>query len=728
MSKISFKIDGMDCAEEVAILRREIGPLVGGEANLVFDLFNRKMTVSVDDLEVDTEMIRKAIDRTGMKAVPWQDVSSPVADAGLLGLWRLHGRLIMCVASGVFLVAAFLSQAYNEGSIIDAFTSHAFPPYTLIIYIAAVICGGWFIFPKAFFALRRVRPDMNLLMAVAVIGAVAIDELFEAAAVTFLFSLALLLESWSIGRARRAVKALMELTPLTARYICPADGDIMEKSVTDVPVGATVIVRPGERIPLDGVITKGFTHVDQAPITGESLPVSKSPGDEVFAGTINGDGAFEFRSTKPASDTTLSRIIHMVEEAQSNRAPSEQWVERFARRYTPSMMVLAVLVALVPPLFLGGEWSAWFYEALVILVIACPCALVISTPVSIVAGLTAAAGSGVLIKGGAYLEGPARLRAVALDKTGTLTHGRPEVQSVIPLNRHTEDELLALAAALEIHSTHPVAGAILRKADSLGIRYRPADDFKVMQGRGAEGSIEGGRFWIGSHRFIEESGVENSAFHEMAARMEDEAHSLVVVWDERHICGIIGVADTIRDEAVEAVRGMKRQGVSRIVMLTGDNRQTAEAIASATGVDEFRAELLPEDKVAIVTELTRELSHVAMVGDGVNDAPAMAASSLGVAMGAIGTDAAIETADIALMSDDLTRLAWLIGHSRRTLGIIKQNIAFALGIKALFIVLALNGMTTLWMAIAADMGASLLVIANGLRLLRGSGKGRAEKS
>jgi len=408
----------------------------------------------------------------------------------------------------------------------------------------------------------------------------------------------------------------------------------------------------------------------------------------------------------------------MVEEAQSRRAPSEQWVEKFARIYTPAMMGLAVLIAVIPPVLFGGQWEKWFYEALVILVIACPCALVISTPVSIVAGLTAAAGAGVLIKGGTYLEALAHIKAVALDKTGTLTHGRPEVQKIIPLNGHTERELLALAAALEAHSTHPIAGAILSKADVQGVAYPQVDNFNIIQGKGAEAVIEGMRFRIGSHRFIEESGVENEAFHTTAAEMEDAGHSLVVVWNERHICGLIGVADTVRDGAKEAVRNMKRQGVSKVVMLTGDNLQTARAVAEAAGVDEFRAELLPEDKVKAVAELTGSHGRVVMVGDGVNDAPAMAAATVGIAMGAIGTDAAIETADIALMSDDLSRLAWSMGHSRKTLAVIKQNIIFALGLKALFIALALAGVATLWMAIAADMGASLLVIFNGLRILK----------
>ncbi len=714
--KISFKILGMDCVEEVSILKREIGPLVGSQENLVFDVVNGKMTVLLQDNAVNEEAIVKTVAGTGMKAIPWNQKPQPGGD----GIWQHYGRLLMSVGSGFFITTAFLTRLFSEGSLIKAFTSHTFSFYTIILYLAAILCGGWFIAPKAIFAARKFRPDMNLLMAIAVIGAIIIGEWFEAAAVTFLFSVALLLESWSVGRARKAIQALMELTPQTARYISYEGGDILEMPVEEVPVGVTVLVRPGEKIPLDGVLTKGATHINQAPITGESIPVAKSSGDNVFAGTINGGGSFEFKATKPASDTTLARIIHMVEEAQSRRAPSEQWVEKFAKIYTPAMMVLAILIAVVPPLMFAEQWSVWFYEALVILVIACPCALVISTPVSIVAGLAAAARAGVLIKGGTFLEAPAHIKVVALDKTGTLTYGAPEVQEIITFNGYLETELLALAAALEAHSTHPIAGAILKKAELLSVTYTTSDDFKIIQGKGAEGIINGVKFHIGSHRFIEETGMESEEFHKMATKMEDAGHSLVAVWNESQICGLISVADTIRSEASDVVKAIKKEGVSKVVMLTGDNFQAASAVAAATGVDDFKAELLPEDKVKAVAELTKIFGKTAMVGDGVNDAPAMAASTLGIAMGAIGTDAAIETADIALMSDDLSKLAWIIRHSRKTLFVIKQNIVFALGLKLVFIVLAMAGLATLWMAIAADMGASLLVIFNGLRLLKES--------
>jgi Cd2+/Zn2+-exporting ATPase len=502
-----------------------------------------------------------------------------------------------------------------------------------------------------------------------------------------------------------------------ARFI-GRNGDVLEKPVEEVPLGAVVLVRPGERVPLDGVVTQGETSVNQAPITGEAAPVPKAVGDEVFAGTINETGAFEFRATKPASDTTLARIIRMVEQAQSRRAAAEQWVDRFAFYYTPAMMFLAMAVAVVPPLVMGGPWGRWFYEALVILVIACPCALVISTPVTIVAALARAAREGVLIKGGAFLEAAAHIRVVALDKTGTLTQGRPEVQRILPLDNHTERELLATAAALEAESEHALARAILRRAEKEGVPVKKAERFQAIKGKGAEGWIDGQRFWIGSHRFVHENVEEPPDVHRRAEELEDAGHSVVAIGNAEHVCGLVSLADTVRGEARQAVAAMKAAGVRRVVMLTGDNEVTAHAVAGQTGVDEVRSQLLPEDKLWAVEDLTRTHTHVAMIGDGINDAPALAAATVGIAMGAAGTDAAIETADVALMSDDLSKVPWLIGHARHTVSVIRQNVIFALSVKALFLILALAGVSTLWMAIAADMGVSLLVILNALRLLR----------
>ncbi len=630
----------------------------------------------------------------------------------------------------VFLSAAFAVHAFEHG-FLAALTSHGgdletgIPPSAIALFVLSIAFSYWYVAPKALVSIRRLRPDMNLLMTVAVIGACILGDWFEGATVAWLFALALLLEKWSVGRARRAIEALLDLAPPTARYIDPGEIGVIEKPVAEVPPGATVLVKPGERIPLDGVVTKGETSVNQSPITGESEPVFKTGGDEVFAGTINNEGAFEFRATKNAGETVLARIIKMVEEAQGRRAETEKWIEKFARYYTPAVFGFAAAVAAIPPLFTGG-FADWFYRALVILVIACPCALVISTPVSIVAGLATAARRGVLIKGGVFLELPARIKVIAFDKTGTLTKGEPQVVGIIPLNNHSDAELLERSAALEALSEHPFGRAIVERAYADGVAFSPADGLTAFPGRGAEGDVKGKRYWIGSHRLMHERGFEMPAVCDRANELESEGKSVVAVGTDGHVCGIIGISDAPRESARESLAALKKAGVERLIMLTGDNGRAAGAIAAKIGIDEVHASLLPEGKMQYVAGLA-VAGNVAMVGDGVNDAPALAAANLGIAMGAAGTDAAIETADVALMSDDLSKLAWLITHSKRTLGIIKQNVVFALGVKAAFLLLAIFGISTLWMAILADMGASLIVIGNGLRLLSPGGDSSGRK-
>ncbi|MDX9978562.1 MAG: heavy metal translocating P-type ATPase [Lentisphaeria bacterium] len=712
----TFRIQGLDCAEEVRALKKTVGALPGVD-DLQFDVLGGRMTVNFNPERLSEDDIRRGVVQAGLGVIPENN-------HGPAGFWQNKGRLVLCSASGVFLLGGFLLHALLHGGLLDALVAgeggeaHTIPVVSMALYLLSVLAGGWFVVPKALSSARRLSADMNLLMAVAVAGALAIGEWFEAGAVTFLFSLSLVLESWSVGRARRAIGKLMDLSPTIARCICPHHGDVEEKPVEAVPVGATVLVRPGEKVPLDGTVSKGRTTINESPITGESMPAEKGEGDTVFAGTINEESAFQFTVTKAASDSTLARIIRMVEEAQGRRANAEQWVDTFARCYTPAMMALAVVVALAPPLLFGGNWGAWFYQALVMLVIACPCALVISTPVTIVAGLASAARAGVLIKGGLFLEAPAGLRAVALDKTGTLTHGTPEVQAVHPFNGHTEDEVLARAAALESESGHPIARAVGRAAAARGVDFAPAHGVRDIKGKGAEATINGKDYWIGSHRFMHEKGAETPDIHARAVAIEDAAHTLVALGSEEHVCGLIAVADGVRPQARHAIHALREAGIEHIAMLTGDNRATASAVAAAVGIDHFRAELLPHEKVEAVEELAQRYGTVAMIGDGVNDAPAMAAASLAIAMGVAGTDSAIETADVALMSDDLSKLPWLILHSRRTLAVIKQNVMFALATKALFMILALFGVATLWMAIAADTGASLLVVFNGLRMLR----------
>ena len=718
--RTTLRVQGMDCAEEVAILKREVGPLVGGEHFLTFDILNGVMTVLPNDQGASIDAITAAVNRTGMRAEEWRAKSG--ASREKTTWWSRNHRTALTAASGLLTAAAFAVYYALAGGLSEVLGSegmgkaHEVPWHVRILYLLAILTGIYYVLPKAWFALRSFRPDMNLLMTIAVCGAVAIGEWFEAATVAFLFSLSLTLESWSIHRARRAVEKLLDLSPDVVRVI--ENGQTRETPPDLVPVGATFQVRPGERIPLDGEVTRGASDVNQAPITGESVAVAKEPGAAVFAGTVNGEGMLEIRSTKESGDTTLAHIIRLVGEAQEKRAASEQWVDRFARYYTPAVLALAIAVLLIPPLVLDQPFAEWIYRALVLLVIACPCALVISTPVSVVAALAAAARNGVLVKGGSYMEAPAHLKAVAMDKTGTLTEGKPAVVQVIGMNGHSEAELLERAAAMETHSDHPLARAIIEYAQAQNVSFEPAEDFRILPGKGATARFDARQFWLGSHRFLEERGQETPAVHEELESLAKTGRTVVVIGNEVHVCGFLALADRIRAESKKAVTAMREAGVEHIVMLTGDNLGTAQAISQEAGVTEVRAELLPEDKVGSVENLVQKYGSVAMIGDGINDAPAMGRATIGIAMGAAGSDTAIEAADVALMSDDLSKVAWLIRHSRRMLGIIRTNIVLSLAVKAVFVVLTFLGHASLWAAIAADMGVSLLVIFNALRLLR----------
>jgi Cd2+/Zn2+-exporting ATPase len=616
-------------------------------------------------------------------------------------------------AAGLALTTGFLAR----------WSHFAVPWLETILFVLATVTAGMLVFPQAWVSLRALRMDMNVLMTVAVAGAWIIGEMAEGAAVVFLFAFAELLESWSVGRARRAIKSLLALAPDTA--LRRGEGSEPDEVPADqIAPGEIILVRSGQRVPLDGEVATGFSAINQAPITGESVPVEKKPGDAVFAGTINGEGSLEVRVTKAAGDSTLARIIKMVEEAEEQKAPTQRFVDRFARIYTPVVFVLAIFVAVLPPLLGGGNWGEWGYRALVLLVIACPCALVIATPVSIVSGLTCLARRGVLIKGGAFLEAVGKLRALAVDKTGTITQGRPQVAEIIPWGATTEVDVLRWAAAIDTHSTHPVAEAVTAAAKARGILFTPADNYQSRIGRGAEAVIDGHPHFIGNHKMAHELGVCSPQVEARLAGIENRGQSLAVLGHTPHdgcegtVLGILAIGDTMRAEVPEALKMLHAAGLEKIVMLSGDNQRTASAIAKQAGIDEARGDLMPDEKVAHIRDLVKSYQYVGMIGDGVNDAPALAVANVGIAMGAVGSDTAIETADMALMNDDLRKLADAIRVSRRTVRIIQFNVGFALAVKAIFLFLAFTGHTSLWFAILADTGATLLVIANALRLLR----------
>lgn len=713
---LRLKIQGMDCAEEVSLLRSALAPLIDPES-MVFDVLRAKLTVRLPAGEGHLKPeILEAIASTGLQAEDWPGRARPQG-RGHADTWRL----LACAISGVLLLAGYVWHGVLHG-FLHALASEEhrahFPLGSVVAYAGSVAGGMWLVLPRAWTALRHLRPDMNLLMVIAVSGALSIGEWFEASVVSFLFALALLLESWSGHRARRAIEALLDLAPDTARVVGAAGTENRDVPAADVEVGAVIAVRAGERIPLDGVVLEGESSADEATLTGESMPVAKRPGDEVFSGTINVESPLRVRVLRPSGDSTLARIIHMVEDAQARQAPVERWAERFAARYTPAILGIAIAVAVLPPVLGLAAWGEAFYRALVVLVVACPCALVISTPVSIVASLASAARGGVLVKGGAYLESAAALRAIALDKTGTLTLGEPVVEQVVALEGHAEADVLAIAAALEARSNHPLANAVVAHAREQGVPLLVASGTREKPGKGIEGTIDGRATWVGGLRLLNEWVRESGEAHAVIADLEALGLTTVVVGDEDHVLGVMGLADAIRPSATTIVNKLHAVGVQHVVMLTGDHERAALRVARVTGIEEVRAGLLPPDKVQAVEAFTRTHGVTAMVGDGVNDAPALAAARVGIAMGAVGSDVAIETADVALMSGNLERIPWLIALAKRTLRVIRQNVTLALGAKVLVLGLAFLGVASLWMAIAADMGASLIVIANALRLLR----------
>ncbi|MBU7595653.1 heavy metal translocating P-type ATPase [Metabacillus halosaccharovorans] len=620
--------------------------------------------------------------------------------------WKQKENIKVYISALLLVISWFLGEQLGE--------EHLLPT---IGYAASILIGGYSLFIKGLKNLSRLQFDMNTLMTIAIIGAAIIGEWGEGATVVILFAISEALERYSMDKARQSIESLMDIAPKEA--LIRRGNEEMMIHVDDIQVGDIMIVKPGQKLAMDGLVVKGISTLNQAAITGESVPVTKTIDDEVFAGTLNEEGLLEVKVTKRVEDTTLSKIIHLVEEAQAERAPSQAFVDKFAKYYTPAIVILALLIAVIPPLFMGADWNEWIYQGLAVLVVGCPCALVVSTPVAVVTAIGNAARNGVLIKGGIHLEETGALKAIAFDKTGTLTKGVPSVTDVVTYARN-ENELMTITAAIEKGSQHPLASAIIRKAEENGLNFNSVaiEEFQSITGKGVKAKINNEMYYVGSPNLFEElHQTIESAIKEKITLMQTKGKTVMVLGTEKEILSLIAVADEMRESSKEVISKLNHLGVET-VMLTGDNQRTAAAIGKQVGVSDIKADLLPEDKLNFIKELRGKHQNVAMVGDGVNDAPALAASTVGVAMGGAGTDTALETADIALMSDDLSKLPYTIKLSRKALAIIKQNITFSLAIKLVALLLVMPGWLTLWIAIFADMGATLLVTLNSLRLLK----------
>ena len=693
--------------------------LAGAEGvhGVSFHLVDGRMTVDADTDAFGPEQVTQAVSRLGMRAEAWD--AAPRVESW----WEARGRQALVAASGLALVGGLvLHLAVAGGGVVETLFAHEHGAHGVdapVVFLLSIgiFCGLFHAVPKGLASLLRLQPDMNALVLVSVVGALFLAEWSEGATLAFLYGLSGLLENWSARRARNAIGSLLRIAPATAAVV---HGDHEHRMPVDrVPVGAHVRVRPGERIPCDGEVTEGNSYVDQALVTGESVPAWKSPGETVFAGTVNGHGTLDLRTTRGAADTTLARIICMVGESHHHRAPTERFIDQFARYYTPLMFAIATAVGVVPPLLIDGDWTHWFYQAMLILLISCPCGLVISTPVTIAAAITSATRHGALVKGGSHLEALGRLRVIAFDKTGIITHGEPEVRALYPVGDRSEDEVLARLLAIELRSEHPLSRAVVRYARERGVEPAALTGFTAVEGRGAEAVIDGRRFWVGSARFAREKNAIDG-IEPALAEMQRADETGVVCGAGDEVWALIAVTDPVRSEAPASVARVHDQGL-RSVLLTGDNAATARSVGARAGVADVRAELLPDGKADAVRELIAQHGPTAMVGDGINDSQALLAASVGIAMGGNATDVAAESADVVLMRDDLRKLPFLVDHARRARRVIVQNVTVALGAKVIFFSVMALGAATLWMAVAADMGASLLVTFNGLRMLRPAG-------
>lgn len=688
----------MDCPTEERLITDKLSGMPG-ITTLQFNLLQRTLTISHEPQALAPALA--AIRALGFTPQLVTDAmpSTETQPSSKGQWWRL----------GFSGLAAVTAEALHFGEWAPEWSIAA-------ISIVAVLLCGLTVYRKGWIALTNRNLNINALMSIAVTGAILIGEWPEAAMVMFLFAVAELIEARSLDRARNAIRGLMDLAPERVT-VQQDDGRWLEVAVAHVAIGSLVRVRPGERIGLDGEVVRGHSTIDQAPITGESLPVEKVTGDPVFAGTINQHGELDYRVTAQASQSTLARIIHAVEEAQGSRAPTQRFIDRFSRIYTPAVVLFSVGVAIVPPLLAGGQWFDWLYRALVLLVVACPCALVISTPVTIVSGLAVAARRGILIKGGVYLENGRKITHLALDKTGTITCGKPVQTDFLALADGAYETSRSAAASLAHRSDHPVSQAIARTAAEQSVALYEVENFEALPGRGVRGSIDGRRYQLGNQRLLAELGFGSPALEGTLDQLERQGKTAVILSDEHRVLALFGVADTLRETSKTAIDELHALGV-KTLMLTGDNPHTAQAIAHQVGIDKARGSLLPTDKLDAIEALIDGQHTIGMVGDGINDAPALARADIGFAMAAAGTDTAIETADVAIMDDDLRKIPAFIRLSRQTVAVLAQNITLALGIKAVFLVVTLMGHATMWMAVFADMGVSLLVVLNGLRLLR----------
>ena len=694
-----FQISGMDCPDCASKLERRISKLRGIKETLV-NFNSAEMVIRHEARDDIINEVIKIVDEAGYKA-RLKTVADDLMDKP--SFLKKDKRRLLTLISGILIILGYGSSLF-------------FGFFSILFFALSIAVGGFYVARSGFYSLKALSLDMNFLMGLAAVGAAAIGEWEEGAMVVFLFSLGNTLQSYTMDKTRNAIKALIDLSPKEASL--KQNGSLVRLPVSKIKVDDVIVVKPGEKISMDGVVIRGESSVNESPITGESMPVDKYTGDEVYAGSINERGALEIKVTRLYKDNTISKIIHLVEEAQAQKAPSQVFVDKFAKYYTPFVILLAIAVTAVPPLFLGEPFSPWFYKALVLLVISCPCALVISTPVAIVSAICSASKNGVLIKGGAFLEEAGALSVIAFDKTGTLTKGHAEVTDIIPLDRYSNNEILSAGASIEEKSEHPVARTIVKHAKKISVRIEKADEFLSHPGKGAQAKIKGETFFIGNLRFIKELDIPLNGSLEKIKDLQLQGKTALIVAKKDKVMGLIALADKARDISKNALKEIKNVGVKKIVMLTGDNENTAKAIASELNVDEYEAELLPQDKVSVIKSLISRYGKVGMVGDGVNDAPALATASVGFSMGVAGTDIALETADIALMADDLSKLSYTIQLSRKTLGIIKSNIVLSLIVKAVFIGMTFAGLANLWMAVIADTGTSLVVIANGMRLLR----------